>query len=231
MWQGYIKKLQRFLWLSLLAPALCFAVPDLFVEGQDYVKLPDAVRKNSYVEQVLRSDAHKVQILLFFSYACHGCEVLHKPFDEWVVQQQKKYNNKIAVHVYPVSFNAQWQMLAKMYYVLENLSPNKNLNTVVFAAVHKNGLKLWDPAVMKKFVMQQGFSAEQFDTVYNSFTLKMQANRADEISKAYGIVITPEIIINGPISSYKVDFAKAGNDVQRLIKIMNYLVTRELRLL
>lgn len=232
MWQGYIKTFRNFFWLLLVAPLICLAVQkDLFVEGQDYVKLPETMRKNKYVEQLLMSDPHKVQILFFFSFACHGCEVLHTPFTEWVTQQQKNPNNKTVIHIYPVSFNAQWQMLAKMYYVMEALDLNKNLSTAVFTAIHKNGIKLWEPAVMKKFFTQHGVAAEQFDAAYNAFGVKMQANRADELSKAYGIVITPNIIVNGPVHSYKLDLAKTNNDVQKLIKVLNYLVARESKLL
>jgi thiol:disulfide interchange protein DsbA len=177
------------------------------------------------------SDPHKVQVLFFFSYGCHGCEMFHTPFDQWAVKQRKAPKNKAAIYVYPVSFNAHWAMLAKLYYVMENLDPAGKLNGAIFTAVLKNGIKLWDPEVMKKFFIQNGYTAKQFDQAYNAFNVNRQVKRADDISKAYSIIATPDIIINGPVHSYKLDLVKAGNNIQRLLDIVNYLVARESKLL
>lgn len=229
MLQACIKKL-------LICSILClpFTVnavdqKNLFVEGQDYVKLADSIRSKPDVEQTLMADPHKVQVLFFFSYGCHGCEMFHKPFEKW--SHEHKYSKKIAIYVYPVSFNPQWKMFAKMYYVAESLDPSGKLNDPLFEAVHKKGLKLWEIPVMQKFFVQHGYTAGQFDQALMSFNVNRQVKRADDISKAYGIILTPDIVINGPVHSYKIDFAKAGNNVDRLLQILNYLVNKETKLL
>lgn len=233
MWQGYIKSFATIVLTIILLPALCFAAQqkNLFIEGQDYIKLPDTVRNNPEVEQLLLTDPHKVQVLFFFSYGCHGCEMFHTPFEAWAAQELKNHKNKVAVYIYPVSFNAQWKMLAKMYYVMDSLDPDEKLNGPIFTAIHKQGLKLWDPAVMKKFFIQHGYTAEQFDQAYNSFGVNRKVKRADDLAKGYSIVVTPDIVVNGPVHSYKVDLGKAGNDIPKLIKILDYLVEKESKLL
>ncbi len=232
MLQGYIKNI-LIVCLVFWLPAQIFATDskNLFVEGQDYIKLSDKVRDTPEAAQLLNADPHKVQVLFFFSYGCHGCEIFHTPFEKWAKQQRSASNSKIAVYVYPVSFNPQWQMLAKMYYVVQTLDPQGKLTEPIFTAVLKNRIKLWDPLVMKKFFVQNGFSSMQFDQAYNSFNVNRQAKRADDISKAFGIIVTPDIVINGPVNSYKLDLSKAGNNSARLLQILDYLVARESKLL
>ncbi len=216
----------------LLVPALAYAADNknLYVEGKDYIKLPDSVRTNTDVQQILATDPHKVQVLFFFSYGCHGCEMFHAPFEKWVKQELKKQKN-LAVYVYPVSFNGQWAMLSKMYYVMETLDPSGKLNATIFNAVQKQGLKLWDPEVMKKFFIQHGYTADQFNQAFNSFSVNRQVKKADDLTKAYNITLTPDIVVNGPVHSYKLDLSKAGNDVPRLLNILDYLIKREAKLL
>lgn len=237
MWQVYIKVIRQFIFLALLAPMVLVAAPqknsnsNLFVEGQDYLRLPDTIRVNPNVQQLLESDPHKVQVLFFFSYACHGCEMLHTPFEQWANKQRSEPKNKVAIYVYPVAFNSQWSMLARLYYVAQTLDPSGALNMEIFTAIHKKGLKLWDGTVMKKFFVQHGYTEKQFDQAYNSFNVNRQVKRAEELVKGYSVTATPDIIINGPVHSYKIDLVKAGNNIQRMIAILNYLVARESKLL
>lgn len=237
MWLDYIKTIRAFFLLVLLVPTLSIAVPEitpnktnLFVEGQDYIRLNDNMRKNPYVQQLLTSDPHKVQVLFFFSYGCHGCEMMHTPFEAWAEKQLKTPKNKTAIYIYPVSFNVQWAALARLYYVAQALEPSGKLTNTIFTALHKKGIKLWEPEVMKKFFLQNGFTNMQIDQAYNSFNVNRQVKRADDISKAYNITATPDVIINGPVHSYKLDMAKAGNNIPRMIEIINYLVARESKL-
>lgn len=214
-------------------PGVVLAVEanNLFIEGQDYIKLPDAMRHKPDAEQLLMADPHKVQVLFFFSYACHGCQILHHPFDTWAIKQRKASKNKVAIYVYPVSFNPQWAMLSKMYYVMQSLDPQGKLNDTIFKAVQKQGLRLWDEAIMKKFFVQHGYTEAEVNQAYNSFSVNRLVKRADDISKAYSIVATPDVVINGPMHSYKLDLSKAGNNIDRVFKILDYLVARELQLL
>lgn len=232
MWKVYTRSLIIYAIILFVPTALHAADPkNLFNEGQDYIKLDATVRTKPDVEQLLMADPHKIQVVMFFNYGCHGCDMFHKPFDKWVKEMQKKYPNKIATYVYPVSFNPQWKMLAKMYYVDQALDPSGKLTDAIFEAAHKKGLKLWEVSVMQKFFVQHGYTVAQFDQAYNAFNVNRQVKRADDVSKAYGIIATPDLIINGPVNSYKIDFAKAGNDVDRLMKILDYLVNKEVKLL
>lgn len=203
----------------------------LFVEGQDYIRLPVKARDNPVIKQLIAADPNKVQVLFFFSYGCHGCEMFHTPFEKWAARQSKLPDNKTVFYRYPVSFNPQWAMLAKMYFVMETLDPNGKLNNSIFNSIHKDGLKLWQEAVMKKFFIKNGYTAQQFDAAFTSFNVGRQVKRADELTKAYNIVITPDIIVNGPTASYKLDLAKKGRTPEQLFRVLDYLIKRESKLL
>lgn len=236
MWQGYIRSFKLICCMVLLLPAITLAAgkdkKDTFiVEGQDYIKLPETVRANPLVAQLFKANPNKVQVIFFFSYGCHGCELFHAPFSKWEAEQAKKFKGKVAIYTFPVAFNQQWAMLSRLYYVEEALQPDGKLSADIFKAILKQGLKLWDVDVMRKYFVQHGFAAVEFDQAYNSFIVNRQVQRADQISKAFAVSATPDIIVNGPTNSYKIDVAKAGKNIQRVIDILNYLVAREAKLL
>lgn len=233
MLQGYIKYILLCCILAVMLPCVSLAAStdNLFVEGRDYIKLPDSIRNKPEAEQLLMANPHKVQVLFFFSYACHGCHLLDAPFQKWSAQQLKNSKNKVAIYVYPVSFNAPWAMLAKMYYINQTLDPTNNLNEIIFNGVQKQGLRLWEPQIMKRFFVQHGYNINAVDIAASSFTVNRLVKRADDISKAYNIIATPDIVINGPVHSYKLDLSKAGNDIDRVFRVLDYLVAKERKLL
>lgn len=230
MWKVYIKQ-ALFCAMLLLVSLLCNAADKaLFIEGQDYTKFTDKTRNNPDVQQLLMSDPTKVQVLFFFSYGCHGCEMFHTPFDKWATAQKKKPKNKVAIYFFPVSFNTQWAVLAKMYYVMEALHAEK-LNNAIFDGVHKQGLKLWQVPEMQKFFVKNGYTDKQFTDAFNSFSVVRSVKRADDLTKAYSVTLTPDIVVNGPVNSYKVELSKVGNNIDRLFQVLDYLVARETKLL
>lgn len=204
---------------------------NMFIEGQDYTRVSNAVRNNPDVAQLIAADPNKVQVVFFFSYGCHGCELFHAPFQKWAAIQEKKYGKKIVIYRYPVSFNQQWRMLAKLYYTMEYLDPAGKLNDAIFAAIHKQGLQMWQEAVMQSFFAKHGYNAGDFAHAFNSFGVNRQMKQADEISKSYKIMLSPDIIVNGPDASYRLDLTKAENKVDRFFQILDYLVAREVKLL
>lgn len=229
MLRVYIKQFFRLAVILALLPTIAHAAttPAMFVEGRDYIKVPDAVRNSPEVAALRLADPNKIQVLFFFSYGCHGCEMFHTPFEKWEAVQEKRPHNKVIFRRYPVSFNPQWKMLAKLYYTMEFLDPSGKLNSTIFTSIHKQGLKMWQPAVMQKFFAQYGYKDKDFDAAFNSFGVNRQVHTADEISKAYKVEVTPDVIINGPVSSYRLELSKVDNNVEKFFKVLDYLVARE----
>ena len=235
MFQGYIKYLLVFAVMQVLISTGVVAATNastkvLYIEGKDYVRLPADVRNSPEVKQLLIKDSNKVQVLFFFSYGCHACELFHTPFEKWTADHSRA-NKTLAIYRYPVAFNPQWQVLARLYYTMETLDPKGKLNNAIFDAIHKRHIQLWQEQAMSDFFVQNGYKAKDFSEAYGSFTVNRQTKQADEISKAYKITETPDIIVNGPVSSYRVSIASAAGNTEKLFKIVDYLVQRETKLL
>jgi len=202
-----------------------------FREGQDYKKVSEQTRTSQDVQQLLVTDPDAVQVIFFFSYGCHGCNTMHTPFADWAHEAEKKYKSSISVYEYPVSFNAQWKMLAKLYYVANDLDPSGSLNDKIFTGLHKKGLRLWQESAMQKFFEQQGYSELQFKKAFKSFSIFQKVKRADEVSLAYGITLTPFVIVNGPSASYEISLQTVENSMPKFFEVLDYVVAREEQLI
>ena len=212
----------------VLLMCVFFAMPIIadsgFMEGQDYSHLPKAVKTQSCVTKLINKDPHQIQVLLFFSYGCRACAKLDPEFEKWAESQ--KNNEELVIYSFPVGFQDQWQMLAKMYYVMLDMKPQKNLSQKIFTAIHKENQKLWQEEEMRAFFINNGYKAKEFDTVFNSPHVSEQLKYADEVANAYSINSTPMIIINGVNSCYSLSVSQAEG-IDRLMKVLNYLVRKE----
>ncbi len=194
-----------------------------FVAGTDYAVLSSKLRNNSAVTDLLAKDPQKLQVLFFFSYGCPACAKFDPAFEKWLLQQDLA---KIAVYRFPAMFEESWAEYAKLYYIMQDLQPTRNLNAALFKAIQQQGLDLTDEAAMQDFFVQHGYSAKDFVTVYKSSALQSQLKNADQIAYAYNLVETPTIAINSPAQSYSVTFDQSGNDDSRMLAIVDYLIAK-----
>lgn len=214
---------KRFVFITLfILPFTCFA--ESFTEGDSYTRLPQSVRANKLIEQLLAKDPNKVQVLFFFSYGCPACANFDPYFEKWLKTPEAK---KVAIYQFPVSFEEDWAMLARLYYVTQNLTPKKDLDPQIFAAIHKEHLNLPDPDVMKNFLIKQGYKADAVDMAIKSYAVQEQAKHADQISEAYDVTRTPTIVINGHSASFMLTPDKIGGDMDKFINVINYVLSTQ----
>lgn len=206
------------------AMILCFMLCPLLVtadvtfkEGQNYTSLSNAMRAEG--------DPHKVQVLLFFNYGCSACAKLEPKFEKWADSQDG--NSKLVIYRYPVGFDEQWTMLSKLYFVMQDIQPKRDLNLKIFNAVHQQDLKLWHEDAMRDFFIANGYSGDNFDRTYNSLRIEQQLKNSQKMADVYAITVTPTIIINGKSSSYSLDIDQADDNIDKLFKILNNVVARE----
>lgn len=214
---------KRFVLITLFfVPFICFAAR--FNEGEDYTRLPQSLRANKLIEQVIAKDPNKVQVLFFFSYGCHACANFDPFFEKWLKTPEAK---KVVIYHFPVSFESDWGVLARLYYITQNLSPKRDLDPQIFAAVHKDHLNLSDPDVMKEFLVKQGYKADAVDLAMKSYSVQEQAKHADQVSEAYDVTRTPTIIINGPKASFMLTPDKTGGDFEKFVAVINYVLSTQ----
>jgi len=219
-----MKQIKRALTLLLIILAAPVIAAPAYTEGVDYTRLSNAIRNEPAIAQLNANNPNKVQLLLFFSFGCPACAKFEPIFERW---ENKQNNSKLVIYREPVSFEDDWEDLAKLYYVEQNLKPHKNLNEKIFKGIHEQDLKLWHESDMEEFFVSQGYTADAVKTLYNSYEIDTQAKQADALAKAYNINQTPSIVINGTDAMYLLTVDKAGGDRDKMMKIADYLIAVE----
>lgn len=219
-----MKQIKHVFTLFLIILTLPAFAASKYTEGTDYIRLSNDMRGEPAIAQLIANNPNKVQLLLFFSFGCSACARFEPTFERW---ESKQSNSKLVIYREPVSFEDDWEDLAKLYYVSQDLTPHKNLNEKIFKGIHEQDLKLWHESDMEEFFIAQGYSADAIKKSYNSYEVEMQTKRADALAKAYDINQTPSIIINGPDGMYLLTVDRAGGDRDKMMKIADYLIAIE----
>lgn len=194
-------------------------IHSVFAENE-YVRLPDDIRKNTLVQNLMAQSSNKVQVLEFFSYGCAACAKFEPAFEKW---NSSKTQKNVSVTRLPVTFNQEdWQGLANLYYIMRTLDPNEDLNEQIFTAVHQQGERLWEESAMRQFFMQNGYNETQFNAAYAKYGNNDAAKKADALSNAYGINATPAVIVNGPKASYLLTIDQNSDNY---FKVLNQVIT------
>lgn len=243
MFQGYIKGIlfitlvASLAWLAYaLRPSLFQTAPQapvqianepldtsaLFQEGKHYQKLPAKITSNRAVQEFINEDPGKIQAIEFFSYACYWCSRLHPYVNDWV---SKKPEN-LVFYRFPVVFNKGWDVLAKAFYIVQNLNQSETLDETFFKALHKDNIEFLNEKQLQDFFVKQGIAQNTASELYHSFEINRAVTRGNEIISAFQITISPSVVLNLPSGSYFVTLSMAGNE-QNFIEILNYLIERE----
>lgn len=193
----------------------------LFQAGKHYKKIPDRVRGHEDVKQLSHADPGKVQVIMFFSYACYWCSQLNKPFDNWSLRQ----TDNVKAYMLPVAFNRAWLVLAKGFFTAQTLDHTGALDDAIFAAIHQQGMPLWQEKKLEDFCVAHGVEREKFNQIFNSFDVDSKVKRADELSLAFEIDATPNIIVNGPKGAYITNLVM-NKDKDVLLEVVDHLVQK-----
>jgi thiol:disulfide interchange protein DsbA len=170
--------------LACLAWASLPARADL-VEGSDYQQLRPAQPGTA---------EDKIEVLEFFSYACSHCYDMHPKIDAW---SAKLPGNATFVRV-PVAFGRrEWGVLVRTFYALESLGELKRLDPAIFAAIHRERVRLQDETSVTQWLAQQGVPAGKFSAAYNSPQTSEKALRAEQMSLDYRVSGTPTVVVGG----------------------------------
>ena len=214
---------------STAAPAASKAFVDdgRWVEGKNYFTIDPA-----------QPTTHpgKIEVTEVFSYGCPACNSFHpivdtiahhlpanavmtylpagfRPDENWVVYQQAYFAAAalgIAEKTYDASFDGVWKSGEISSY---NLSTGQLAPKSAWPDINK----------LAQFYGHYGVDPKEFVAVANSFAVKTQINRANQMIAAYGVEGTPTIIING---HYRFDPGSAGGYTQA-IDLTKFLVAKE----
>lgn len=155
-----------------------------FTAGRDYLIIDPRQPTDS---------GNKVEVLEFFWYGCPHCNSLQPSLDTWL----KKKPADVEFRRVPAVLGQSWIPLTQAFYTLEALGLTEKLHQDVFAAIHKDKVRLQDPNTLFDWVAKRGTDRKKFSDTYNSFGVRSRVQRAIDMSRNYNIPGTPALVIDG----------------------------------
>jgi protein dithiol oxidoreductase (disulfide-forming) len=204
-------------WLALLiaVPLAAHAEPGAdgarYQEGVHYQRLPVPVETR---------DPSRVEVIEVFSYACIHCRNFQPVLDAWTEAAPPH----VDFHRLPATFDPTWARLAQAYYAAEALGVTGKVHELIFSGIHDRGVNLSDPSRLRDlFEEAAGVAPEQFDQVFNSFSVRSRVQQADARVRAYRVSGTPTVIVDG---RFRVDASMAGNHAA-MLAVVDELVRQQ----
>lgn len=179
-------------------------------EGEHYQTLPIPVDTR---------DPSKIEVVEVFSYGCIHCKNFQPFVDGW----RESLADDVDFYRLPATFSKQWEVLAQLYYAAEALGVTDQVHEPIFTAIHDRGVNLTDPALMAElFEREAGVSADDFNKVFKSFSVRSRVQQAHARGMAYRLSGTPTVIVDG---RYRVDGQMAGSN-RGILEVVDHLVAK-----
>lgn len=199
--------LTRLVAAAALAAATLFAPAAQAQGAQQYVP----------VNPPLPSDTPgKIEVLEFFAYTCPHCATMEPMVEAWA----KTKPDDVVLKQVPMAFNASMKPLQQLYYTLQTLN-RPDLHAKVFNAMHVERKRLFDKKAMGDWAAEQGVDRAQFDSVFDSFSVQTQVQRADQLTEEYHIDGTPTFAVGGKFITSP---SLAGNSYEGALQEVDRLI-------
>jgi protein dithiol oxidoreductase (disulfide-forming) len=151
------------------------------------------------------SDPSKIVVTEFFSYQCPHCFRFAKPYEDWIA----KLPADVKAERVAVSIGHQtWLPAAQAFYALTAMKQVPAIDDALFGAIHRQRLQLDTEAALTNWVGRQGIDQVAFTHAYQSFRVKLNTKRADDLSRSYRLPSVPTLAIDG---RYLIPIADDGN--------------------
>lgn len=199
---------------AIAAPEIATPKPSEFKEGQHYFEIFPAMQTDAV--------SGKVEVVEMLWLGCPHCFSLEPTIKEY----KKNIPDYIDFKQVPAMLNPRWAADARTFYIAEILDPKgeKKLIDKVFNAIHvQKRSRMSAPDVVKRFMLEQGITEDEFENAANSMVLQAKLNRAKQVSADSQAQSVPTLIING---RYRTSPYAAGNE-RKMVEIVNMLTQKE----
>ncbi len=159
----------------------------------------------------------KIEVLVFFSYACTHCAKMEPLIAEW----SKSLPSDILVKKIPIAFNSTLRPSQYFYFTLQIMN-RLDLHPKVLHAIFKENKWLFDNKHMREWIVSQGVELNKFDAIFDSFSVQAQVKRANQLTKSYKINEIPMFAVGG---KYLTSPAMAGNSYGNTLTEINKLIS------
>lgn len=152
------------------------------------------------------SDASKVVVTEFFSYACPHCFAFNPSLTLW----ENKLPKDVRFERVAVVFGKgpTWQKLSQLFYALEAIGKAEQLSPAVFGAVHVEHVAWQSDANVIDWVAAQGVDRAAFAAAFRSFSTQTFVAQGEQLAQAHRIRSVPTLVIDG---KYAVEISDNGN--------------------
>lgn len=168
--------------------------------------------------------AGRVEVDEVFWYGCGHCYALDPSLETWKTTKPA-YIDFVRT---PVIWGQAHRQHAKLYYTLQALR-RPDLHTQVFDAIHQHGTPLSSRDDLEARVQQlaflesKGVTAKEFNAAYDSMTVAVNMQRAEQLTRNYAIANVPTLIVSG---KYSTSVGEAGG-TEQLLSLINDLAASE----
>jgi thiol:disulfide interchange protein DsbA len=184
-----------------------------FIEGRHFTRISAATAPNPA--------PGRVEVNEFFMYGCIHCFNLEPYVQAWL-PNKPDFIDFVRV---PTTWNDQVRLHAQAFYAAAALGKGEEMHEPFFDAMHVDRNPLATQAAMREFFARFGVSDADFNSVFESFSVRSQVSRAEELGLRYGVDSTPTIIVAG---KYRTGVSEAGS-YERLFELIEALAAAELR--
>ncbi len=184
-----------------------------FVEGRHFRRISATSAPNPTPGQV--------EVDEFFMYSCIHCFNLEPYVQAWL-PNKPAYINFVRI---PTTWNPTVELHAQAFYAAAALGKGEEMHEPFFESMHVDRNYLESQAEMRQFFARFGVTDADFNSVFESFSVRSQVNRAKELGNRYAVESTPTIVIAG---KYTTGTSEAGS-YERLFELIEALAARELQ--
>lgn len=207
--------MKRFLAMAMLLLAMPFALSaeeaaPRYVEGKEYVRLPQAVRT---------ADPSRIEVVEVFWYGCIHCFHLEPLISDW----KKTLKPDVDFHGSPAIWNQTMAVHAQAFYAAQALGVLDKMHEPLFTALNVDRKKLDNENELAAFFAAHGVKEDDFRKAFSSFGVQSSVKQADARARSYGITGTPELVVEG---KYRVSGKTAGTPSE-MLKVVDFLIEKE----
>lgn len=188
---------------TLLLSVSAYAAP--FTEGENYttLKLPLSA---------------KPTVTEFFSFYCPHC----RAFEPVIEQLQSQLPKDVIFQKEHVSFmgGSMGENMSKAYATMVELEVQKKMIPIMFNQIQELRKPPQNVDELRQIFVNAGVSADQFNSVFNSFAVDSMVRRYDKDFRDAGITGVPTVIVN---NKYIVNPGKIKS-VNEYIDLIKYLL-------
>jgi len=176
------------------------------IEGRDYVQ----------IEPVSTGPGDRIEVIEFFFYGCESCYRIEPVLRDWVLQRESLIDFKLI----PALRRSAWIPLSDLFFSLHALGVLPRLHDAVYVAIHEDGRQLSSRREQVKWAAENGIDETLFENTVASDTTAIATQQARDATVAYGITVTPSIVVDG---RYLTTGAMIGN-ASRVSSVLDQLL-------